>query len=233
MQEHLCRTLAHFIVYLASHLNLPLSRKAEQALLTASPTSWRIMTRIPDEWHKRELEALSASSGSEESYNSAEPSTEFDRGLDAQDSLREPEVTQPSLPPVVDYFKVSNCESFPRSFCIPHSIRQDPPLDFNAMQTVENPDLERGMMPEPSTLINNPEMNITPASDQELWNTTNLQESEHIELRQEMDYSAVEFEDDLDMSELPTPTCPKWPNFFADGPNFTIPRPPPIPISSM
>jgi hypothetical protein len=227
MQEHLCRTLAHFIAYLASHLKLPLSRKAEQALLTASPDSWRMMTRTPDEWHKRELEALSENSGLGEPHNLPDLFGEFESSPDTQGPLHEPELAQSSLPPLVDYFKMSNCESFPKSFCIPHSVQQDSPLYFNAMQAVENPDLGNGTMVEPSASINTPAMNITPASDQELWDTA--KDPEHGKLSQEMNHSAA---DDFNFSEFLNAPSPEGLDLFGDEPDLTIPQKPLIPVSS-
>ena len=40
MQEHLCRTLAHYLVYLASHLGLRISTNAERSALDALPSEW-------------------------------------------------------------------------------------------------------------------------------------------------------------------------------------------------
>lgn len=232
MQEHICRTLAHFIVYLASHLNLQLSRKAEQKLLTASPTSWRILTRTPNEWHKRELKALSEGAESKEPGNSMDPFASHDHGLATQSFWNEPELTQPSLPPVIDYSMIGYCEKFPKSFCIPYSIQQESPLYFDGMQAVENPDLASGTLLDPSTSTSTLEMSVAPPSSDELWSTIMAPNPEYAELSQETDYSAVEFEDDLQSCERTSPVCPEWPNFFADSPNFTVPHPPPISINS-
>lgn len=40
MQQHLCRTLAHYLVFLASHLGLQLSTNAERSALDAMPLEW-------------------------------------------------------------------------------------------------------------------------------------------------------------------------------------------------
>jgi hypothetical protein len=41
MQEHLCRTLAHFVVLLGSKLGLPISADAERFILDAAHTRWQ------------------------------------------------------------------------------------------------------------------------------------------------------------------------------------------------
>jgi hypothetical protein len=40
VQEHLCRTLAHYLVYLASHLGLRISTNAERSAIDALPSEW-------------------------------------------------------------------------------------------------------------------------------------------------------------------------------------------------
>jgi hypothetical protein len=53
MEEHLCRTLSHFLVYLGSSLNLSISGEAERATLRASPGSWHATetsTDVSQDW---------------------------------------------------------------------------------------------------------------------------------------------------------------------------------------
>jgi hypothetical protein len=40
MQNHLCQILAHYLIYLGSHLKLPIASGTDQFILEAAPTRW-------------------------------------------------------------------------------------------------------------------------------------------------------------------------------------------------
>jgi hypothetical protein len=46
MQEQICCTLAHFVIYLGPHIGLNFSRDAELSILTSAPADWQEFGRI-------------------------------------------------------------------------------------------------------------------------------------------------------------------------------------------
>jgi hypothetical protein len=188
MQEHLCRTLAHFIIYLSSHLGLQLSRSAEQELLAASPTNWRKLCQRAEEWRKGEAAALKRP---KERHPRVLDSS-FDAGLTSKSQVWF----------LGNHGNLRSGDSEELSFFEDDNTWENPipnPTHFGAWISFDM--AGHDTMFGHSTTMDAEEMNLPLPVDEGLWSAVNIPEAEMMDPTQNSDCFAFDFEDVLDTSQ--------------------------------